>query len=113
MVLAVLLLVSSVAVLADLSLGVLVDPPVVDQPDRDRVEEVELLPAFLPRDDEPRLLEELQVLHDPEPRHLQLGLELRQRAAVALEELVEQEPTGGVGQSPEHTVVVVHVVEDR
>ena len=53
------------------------------------------------------------MLHDPEPRHLQLGLELRQRSAVTLEELVEQEPTGGVGESLEHTVVVVHVLEDR
>jgi hypothetical protein len=48
------------------------------------------------------------VLHHPEPRHVQIGLELGQRAAVALEEPVEQEPTGRVGERLEHTVVVVH-----
>jgi len=42
----------------DAVLGVLVDPPVVDQPDRHRVQEVELLPALPAGDDEPGVLEE-------------------------------------------------------
>lgn len=36
----------------------LVDPAVVDQSDRDRIEVVQLLPALLARDDEVGLLEE-------------------------------------------------------
>ncbi len=92
----------------DLALGVLVDPPVVDQPDRDGVEEVELLPARPARDDEPGVLEHAQVLHDPEAGHLQLGLELGERAAVALEEPVEEKAPGRVGERLEDQVVVGH-----
>jgi hypothetical protein len=48
------------------------------------------------------------VLHHAEPRHLQLGLELRERSAVTLEEPVEQVPAGRVRQGLEDAVVVVH-----
>ena len=48
------------------------------------------------------------MLHDTEAGHLQLGLELGQRAAVTLEEPVEQEPPRRVGERLEHTVVVCH-----
>ena len=65
------------------------------------------------RDDEVRLLEHPQVLHDAEAGHLQLGLELGQRAAVAHEEAVEQEAAGRVGERLEHAVVVGHAVENR
>jgi hypothetical protein len=85
----------------------------VDEPDRDRVEEVELLPALLAGDDEPRLLQHLQVLHDPEAGHRELGLQLGQRAAVTREEQVEQEATRGVGKRLEHAVVVGHAMENR
>ena len=64
-------------------------------------------------DDEVRLLEHAQVLHDPEAGHLQLGLELGQRAAVTLEEPVEEEAAGGVGERLEHEVVVGHADQDR
>ena len=93
-------------------LGVLVDPPVVDQADRHGVEEVELLPARSARDDETGLFEDAQVLHHAEARHLQLGLELGQRAAVTLEEPVEQEPARRIGECLEHAVVVVHAAEN-
>ena len=96
-----------------LALGVLVDPPVVDQPDRHRVEKVQLLPARPPRDDETGLLEHAQVLHDAEARHLQLGLQLGERAAVTHEEPVEQEATGRVGECLEHAVVVGHADRHR
>ena len=89
-----------------MTLGVLVDPPVVDQPDRDRIEEVQLLPAGPAREDEARLFQQAQVLHDADARHVQLGFEFGQRAALTLEEQVEQEATGRVGQRLEHTVVV-------
>ena len=66
-----------------------------------------------PCDDEAGVLQHPQVLHHAEARHLQLGLELRQRAAVTREEPVEQEATRRVGQRLEHTVVVGHGSEDR
>ncbi len=78
----------------------------MDQADRDRVEEVQLLPAGPTRDDEPRLLQQAQMLHDPNPRHVHPSLELAQSAALTLEEQVEQETAGRVGKRLEHTVVV-------
>src|SRR4051794_11554876 len=84
--------------------GVLADPPVVDQPDRDGVEEVQLLPATFARDHEPRLLQLLQVLHDPEPGHVEALLELAQGLTVFAVELVEQAPPGRIGQRLEHLV---------
>src|SRR5205823_8790219 len=71
-----------------------------------RSQEVQLLPARSSRDHEVRFLQDSQVLHDPEPGHLQLRLELGERAAVTLEQPVEQEPSGGVRERPEHAVVV-------
>ena len=72
-----------------------------------------LLPALLAGNDEPRVLEHAQVLHDPEARHLQLGLELGERAAVTLEETVEQMPPRRVGECLEDAVAVVHAQDDR
>jgi hypothetical protein len=85
---------------------VLVDPPVVNEADRHRVEEVQLLAARSPGEDEPRVFEDAQVLHDAEARHLQLRLELGERAAVTREEPVEQVAPRRVRQRPEHAVVV-------
>ena len=48
-----------------LTLGVLVDPPVVDQPDRHRVEEVQLLPARPARDHESCVFEDAEVFITP------------------------------------------------
>ena len=76
----------------------------MDEPDRDGVEEVQLLPAPPPGDDEAGVLELLQVLHHPEARHLEPRLELVERLAVVPEELVEQAPPGRVGQRLEHLV---------
>ena len=57
-----------------------------------------------------RLQLEAQVLHDAEARHLQLGLELGQRAAVTRVEPVEQEAARRVGECLEYAVVVGHCV---
>jgi hypothetical protein len=46
------------------------------------------------------------VLHDPEACHLLVGLELGQRGAVALEQPVEQESPGRVGEGLEDEVIV-------
>jgi len=91
---------------------VLVDPPLVDQLDRDGVEEVQLLPPRPSGDDEARLLQHRQVLHNPEPGHVEALQQLRQRAAVTREELVQEVPAGGVGQCLEHLVVAVLVHTD-
>ena len=89
-----------------MSFGVLVDPPIVDQPDRNRVEEVELLPTCFAGDHEARVFEHAQMLHDAEPGHLHLGLELGERAAVTLEEPVEEMAARRIGECLEHGIVV-------
>ena len=67
---------------------------------------MELRPARAAGDDETRFLQHPQVLHHTEAGHLQLGLELGERSAVALEELVEQVPAGWIRQGAEDVVVV-------
>jgi hypothetical protein len=54
----------------DPALGVLIDPPVVDQSDRHGIEEMQLLPARLLGDQQTRFLEHLEMFHDPEAGHL-------------------------------------------
>ena len=78
----------------------------MDLPDRDGVEEVQLLPSGSSGDDQPGALELPQMLHDPEPRHVYSGLELREREAIALEEPIEQQPTRWIGERLEHAVVI-------
>ena len=85
---------------------VLVEPAIVEPPDRDRVEVVVLLAADAARRHEAGRLEDAQVLHDAEaghPRHRH-G-QLPERAAVALEEEVQQVPAGGIRQGAEDRVV--------
>jgi hypothetical protein len=89
-------------------LGVLVDPPVVDQSYRDRVQEVPFLPPCFARDHEACVFEHAQMFHDAEPGHLHLGLELGERAAVTLEEPVEQESPRRVRECLEHEGIVSH-----
>ena len=91
-------------------LGVLADPPVVDEADRDRVQEVELLAAAPLGDHEAGLLELLEVLHHAEPGHRELLLEGAQRLPVLAEELVEQASPGRIGQGFEH---LVHAGENK
>ena len=92
-----------------MTLRVLVDPPVVNQADGDRVQEVVLLPARAACHDEPCLLQHAQVLHHAEARHLEVGVELGERAAVTLVEPVEEMPPGGVCERLEDEIVVTHV----
>jgi hypothetical protein len=84
--------------------GVLADPSVVDQLDGDRVQEVELLATTSPGDHQVRLLEHAQVLHDAETGHRQALLELGERLAVLFEEPIEQLPSGGISECPEHLI---------
>ena len=94
-------------------LGELADPAVVDEADRHRVQEVALLAADALGRHETRLLEDPQVLHDPEPRHRgQVPAQLTERLAIALEEPVEQDPPTGVGERPEDRSHVVRHAAD-
>ena len=82
--------------------GELADPAVVHETDRHRVEEMALLATDLDGRHEAGLLEDPQVLHDPEARHVrQVPAQLPKRLAIALEEPVEQHPPIGIGQCPE------------
>jgi hypothetical protein len=78
--------------------------PVVDEPDRDGVQEMQLLAPAPPGYDEAGLLEHAQVLHHTEARHRQAPLECAQRLPVLLEQLVEQASSCRVGEGPEHIV---------
>jgi len=90
------------------ALGVLVDPPIVDQSDRDRVQEMPFLPPCSACDHEAGVFEHAQMFHDAEPGHLHLGLELGERAAVTLEEPVEEESPRRVRECLEHEGIVSH-----
>jgi hypothetical protein len=87
-------------------LGVLAHPAIVDETDRDGIQEVELLPAALARDHEIGLLEHTEVLHHTEARHRQLSPELAQRLAVAAAKLVKELPPGRRGERSEYNVLV-------
>jgi hypothetical protein len=69
---------------------------------------MQLLPSVPSCDDETRIFEHSQMLHHAEARHIQLGLELGKRAAVTLEEPVEEEAPRRVCERLEDTIVVVH-----
>jgi hypothetical protein len=76
----------------------------VDEPDRDRVQEVELLAPTPLRGHETRFLEHPEVLHDAEARHRQPLLERAECLPVLLEQLVEQAAARRVGEGLEHCV---------
>ena len=63
--------------------------------------------------DEIRLLQDREVLHDPEPRHpRQVPAQLAERLAIALEEPVEQDPPIRIGERPEdRDRVVRHAID--
>lgn len=86
------------------ALGVLADPPIVDQPDGDGVQEVQFLAAPPLRDHQARLLQHSQVLHHPEPGHVEAGLEGGQRLAVLVEERIQEAPPGRIRQRLEYIV---------
>jgi hypothetical protein len=90
-------------------LGVLADPAIVDDTDRDRIEEVELFrdPAPL-GDHEPCLLNRSRCFITADPRHRETLGERAQRLPVLAEEVVEQTSSGRVGKRFEHDVHVLH-----
>ena len=60
-------------------------------------------------DDEARVFEHAQMLHDTEPRHLRALTRARSRATVPAEELIEQEAASGIRERLEHAIIVGHV----
>jgi hypothetical protein len=57
------------------------------------------------RRDEPCFLEDAQVLHHAEARHLERALDLAERSTVSLEEAVEDRPPGRIRERPEDGLV--------
>jgi hypothetical protein len=76
----------------------------VDEPDRDGVQKMELFAPAPSGDDETRLLEHLEVLHDAEAGHGEPPLERGQVLAILTEELVQQAAPSRVGEGFEHLV---------
>jgi hypothetical protein len=70
-------------------LGVLRRPALEDQPDGNRIEEVELLTTGATRRHQVGALEHSQVLHGPEAAQAALTAQLGESLAVALEEPVQ------------------------
>lgn len=89
---------------------VLAHPPVVDEPDRDGVQEVELFPAAASGHDQAGFLELLEVLHHAEAADAEACLERAERLPVLTEELVEEAAPRRVGQCLEH---FVHAIQNR
>ena len=80
----------------------------MDEPDRDRVEEVQFFPPRSAGYHQAGILEETQVFHYTEARHFEFRLELGQGQAVVSKEPVEQGAPCWVGESLEYPVVIVH-----
>ena len=79
--------------------------------DRHRIEVVQLLPAATERDHQRRLLQKHEMLGHGLATHVEMLAELAERLPVVRVQLVEQEPSAGVGESLEHLVHVgVHDV---
>src|SRR5439155_25115355 len=76
-------------------LGVLAHPPVVDELNGDRVQEMQLLPTASPGRHQASLFEHAQVLHHTEARHGETPLERCERLPILLEELIEETATSG------------------
>jgi len=76
----------------------------VDQPDRHRIQEVELLATAPPGHHQAGFLEQLQMLHHAETGHLEASFERAQALPVVAEKLIQQSPPRRVGQGLEHIV---------
>ena len=85
-------------------LCVTADPAVVDEPDGYRIQEVELLSADPPGCHQVGRFEDAEMLHDAEPAHRQVRLQLQQRLAISLEEPVKEQPAAWVRQGFEYLV---------
>jgi hypothetical protein len=96
--------------LRDDRLGVSADPPVVDEPDWDRIEVVELLPSNPAGRQQTGVFEDAEVLHHAESGHRQVVLELSERLAISLEEAVQQQSAVWIRQRSKD---LVHAAVDR
>ena len=91
-------------------------PAVADLPERRRVEVVELVATVSSGRHEPRRLQDVEVLRvacrvDASPCRVISRVQiLEERLAIPILELIEDGPSGGIGESLEH---VAHAVDDR
>ena len=70
--------------------SVFAHPPFVDQPDRNRVEKVQLLAPSPSGHHQPGILQQSQVLHDAEAGHRNPFLKSAQRLTILFEEGIEK-----------------------
>jgi len=95
-------------------LGVLADPAVVDEADRNGVEVVELPATVSNRRDEAGVGEHAKVLHDAEAGHpRECCLQLGEGLSVALTERVEQGSPARICQRPEDLLIHEVTICDR
>jgi hypothetical protein len=87
---------------------VLAHPPVVDQLDWNRVQEVQLLSATPLGDDQPSILQQLEVLGQTDTAHREPPHQRVQRLPVLTEQHIEQFTSRRVGQRLEHRIHVPH-----
>jgi hypothetical protein len=83
---------------------------VMDETDRHRVRAMQLFSPRLLGHHQIGILEDPEVLHDTDPCHRHLPLELRQGSPFLLEEEIEQETPCWIGERLEHSVVVAHIL---
>ena len=91
-------------------LGVLADPSVVGAPDGDGVQEVQLLASTPPGDDETGVLEQLSSASSRRCDSSRTAPPGAQRLTVLAKQLVEQRPSGRVGERLEHISTSIRYV---
>ena len=89
-------------------LVVLVNPPVVNQPDRNRIEEVQFLPSGAARHDETSVFKDPEVFHHTEAAHAQLCLEFGQAQTIVREQAIEKVAPRSVRQGLEDSIIIIH-----
>ncbi len=76
----------------------------MNEPNRDGVQEVQLLAPLPPGRDETRLFQQPEMFHDAEASHRQPLLESAQGLSVFLEQFVEQLSTSRIRERFEHII---------
>lgn len=86
--------------------GALADPRVVDQLDRERIEDVQLLPTRAARDHRACLVQQTQVLRDHDVGRVHLRSQVGHRPISTLDEQVDHNATCRTGTCFEHEVLL-------
>ena len=83
---------------------VFADPSFVDLVDRDRIEEMQLLPAVPDHREEVGGFENLEMLGHGLAGHIEMGAEFRECPPIRLLQLIEKVAAAGIGEGFEHVV---------